>query len=622
MDDTTASAPLRQVPLGPAEVSIVRRPDGSVLARSPHAVPPHVTRTTDWLEHWAAKDPGRTFLAQRDGAGPWHTLSYASARNGARAIATALLSRSLSSSRPIAVLSANDLGQALIMLAGQYIGVPVAPVSPAYSLMSSDFARLKHVMALLDPGLVYVSNGGPFEAALAAAVPPRVEVVYGVAPPGNRARTTAISDLIATEPTSAVDAANAVVGPDTVAKLLFTSGSTGTPKGVINTQRMLTADTAMVSFGLPFVAATPPVLVDWLPWSHTFAGNHNMHLVLSHGGTLYIDEGRPLPGAIETTVRNLKEIAPTIYFNVPRGYEMLLPRLDADADLARIFFSRLKAMFYAGAALPQHVWDGLQRVAVKTTGERVAMISGYGSTETAPGALASTSKCTRSGMIGVPLPGVELKLVPNADKLEARLKGPNVTPGYWKMPVETAAAFDEEGYYKIGDALRFVDEADPTLGFWFDGRVAEDFKLTTGTWVSVGTLRAEVIAAAAPLVRDAVITGHDRNRLGVLLIPELEPCRAAAGLAASASAADVYAADRLKAALAARLAPLGARQRGSSERIERAAIIATLLSIDSGEMTDKGSINQRAVLGRHAALVEAIHADAADTRVISISQGS
>jgi feruloyl-CoA synthase len=613
-----ADAPLRPVELGPADVQIERRPDGTILARSPHPLPKPARTVTDWLEQWAVKEPGRYFLAQRDGAGPWHSLTYAQTRHAARAIAGALMSRSLSAQRPIAVLSANDLGQALIMLAGQYIGVPVAPVSPAYSLMASDFGRLRVVLDNLSPGLVYVASGAPFAKALAAVVPKDVEVVYGVDAPVGRERVTALADLIATGPSPAVDAANAIVGPDTVAKFLFTSGSTGVPKGVINTQRMLTSDIEMITAGMPFVRATPPVLVDWLPWSHTFAGNHNFHLVLRHGGTLYIDEGRPLPGAIETTVRNLKEIAPTVYFNVPRGFEMLLPRLEADKDLARLFFSRLQAMFYAGAALPQHIWDGLQRVAVATTGERVAMISGLGSTETAPGAIGSTAKCVRSGMVGLPLPGVDLKLVPNAGKLEARIKGPNVTPGYWKQPEITKAAFDQEGFYKLGDALRFVDEKDPSLGFWFDGRVAEDFKLTSGTWVSVGSLRTAVVSACAPLVRDAVIAGHDRDAAAALLIPELEACRTAAGLPAAMSADEVYGAPRLRDVLHEMLKTYNAAAGGSSHRIARAAILTAPLSIDAGELTDKGSINQRAVLARHAPLVEAIYAAKPATNIIVV----
>ncbi len=485
------NAPLRDVPLLPSELTLNKRADGTVLVKSALPLGPYPTKTTDWLDEWAAKDPDRVYIAQRDGTGPWNTLSYSQVRNAARSIATALLARKLSDQRPIAMLSGNDLGQCLLGFAAQYIGVPFAPVSPAYSLMSQDFGKLRYVLGVLNPGLIYVTSGKQFAKALEAVVPADVEIVYAVDPPPGRTRSTPVTELIATPATSAVDTASAAVTPDTIVKFLFTSGSTGNPKAVINTQRMLTADIVMVAAGMPFVEKTPPVLVDWLPWSHTFAGNHNINFVLRHGGTLYLDDGKPMPGAIEQTVANLRDIAPTIYFNVPRGFETLLPYLKSDAALRKNFFSRLQAMFYAGASLPQHVWDGLQEAAVAETGHQIRFITGLGSTETAPGCIASTNKCTRSGMVGLPLPGVELKLVPNSGKLEARVRGPNVTPGYWKQPELTKEAFDEEGFYKLGDALKFVDEKDTSLGLLFDGRVAEDFKLTTGTWVSVGPLRAD-----------------------------------------------------------------------------------------------------------------------------------
>jgi feruloyl-CoA synthase len=618
MKASIETAPLRDVPLLPAELSIERRGDGSLVARHGHALGPYPRRTTDWLEHWARTAPDRVYIAQRDGGGPWNTLTYGQVHAAARSIGTALLSRSLSAGRPIAFLSGNDLGQALMGFAAQYIGVPFAPVSPAYSLMSQDHGKLRYVLELLQPGLVYVASGKPFTKALAAAVPPDVEVIYAVDPPAGRERTTALGDLIATPATPAVDAANAVVGPDTVVKFLFTSGSTGNPKAVINTQRMLTADIAMVTAGMPFVRETPPVLVDWLPWSHTFAGNHNVNFVLCHGGTLYLDDGKPMPGQIEQTVANLKEVAPTLYLNVPRGFEALLPYLKSDAALRKSFFSRLQAMFYAGASLPQHIWEGLEEVAVAETGQRVRMITGLGSTETAPGCIASTNRCARSGMVGLPLPGVELKLVPNAGKLEARVRGPNITPGYWKQADLSQAAFDEEGFYKLGDALKFVDPEDPTLGFLFDGRVAEDFKLTTGTWVSVGPLRSELIQALAPLVRDVVITGHDRGYIGALLVPEPEASRLAAGLDASASTEAIYGSPKLLAQIQARLKQLAGQQKGSSTRVQRAAILTAPLSLDAGEITDKGSVNQRAVIANRAGLVEQLYAETPSASVVCI----
>ncbi|MEX2034327.1 MAG: feruloyl-CoA synthase, partial [Xanthobacteraceae bacterium] len=481
----SATAPLRPVRLGPADALLDRRPDGTIHISSPHPLEACPDKLTQRLEHWAHAAPERVFLAQRTADGAWLTVSYAQALRQVRAIAQSLLDRKLSPERPVAILSGNDIEHALVGLAAMMVGVPYAPISVPYSLMSSDFGKLKSIIEILTPGLIFAADGKVFARAIAAAMPPGVAIVVTANPPAGRP-ATAFADLVAVEPTDAVDAAHAAVGPDTVAKILFTSGSTGYPKGVINTQRMLCANQAQVRAGLSFVGDEPPVIVDWLPWNHTFGGNHNFNLVLDNGGSLYIDEGKPLPGAIAATARNLKEIAPTIYFNVPKGYEALLPHLHADAELRRNFFSRLKVLFYAGAALQQYVWDALQELSVSTCGERVIFISSIGSTETSPLALACNWDFPTPGNIGLPAPGVELKLVPSEGKLEARLKGPNITPGYWRRPDLTAAAFDDEGYYKIGDALRFVDPADPGKGLLFDGRIAEDFKLASGTWVSVG----------------------------------------------------------------------------------------------------------------------------------------
>ncbi|MGH6969792.1 MAG: feruloyl-CoA synthase, partial [Stellaceae bacterium] len=460
--------------------------------------------------------PDRVFLAQRDGGGAWRTLTYAQALHRVRAIAGSLLRRDLSAERPIAILSGNDIEHALLGLAAMHVGIPYAPISVPYSLLSQDFQKLKGIIDILTPGLVFAANGKAFSRALAAAVPVGVEVAVTAPTPADRP-VTPFADLLKTQPTAAVDAAHATVGPDTIAKILFTSGSTGQPKGVINTQRMLCANQAMLRAGFAFVADEPPAVVDWLPWNHTFGSNHNFNMVLDNGGSLYIDEGKPLPGAIEATVRNLRDIAPTIYFNVPKGYEMLLPYLASDRTLRERFFSRLKVLFYAGASLSQHVLETLQQLAVDTIGERIIFLSSLGSTETAPLALACTWECERAGNIGLPAPGVALKLVPRDDKFEARLKGANITPGYWRAPTLNAQAFDEEGYYRIGDALKFADPADPAKGLLFDGRLAEDFKLATGTWVSVGPLRADVIAHCAPLVRDVVLAGAERDQVTALI---------------------------------------------------------------------------------------------------------
>lgn len=610
-------ARLRPVRLGTPDVIVERRPDGCILLRSPRPLAPYPQKLTERLAHWAQAAPDRIFLAQRLASGAWHTVTYAAAFASVRAIATALLARDLSPERPIAILSGNDIQHALLGLAAMHVGIPYAPISVPYSLVSQDFKKLKAIIDILTPGLVFAADGSSFGRAIAAAVPRGVEVVVAAHPLGDRP-TTLLADLAGASPTPAVEAAHAKVGPDTVAKILFTSGSTGQPKGVINTQHMLCANQSMIRGGLAFLDdGEPPVLVDWLPWNHTYGSNHNFNLVLDRGGSLYIDEGKPMPGAIDATVRNLREVAPTIYFNVPKGFEMLLPYLSEDRALRETFFSRLKLMFYAGAGLSQHVHDAFQELAVKTVGERIMFLTSLGSTETAPAALACSWESEHIGNIGLPLPGLELKLVPNQGKLEIRLKGPNITPGYWRAPAITAAAFDEEGFYKIGDALKFADAADPAKGLLFDGRIAEDFKLATGTWVSVGPLRMAVIAHCAPLVRDVVLAGPDRDDVAALIVPDVEACRKLApDLPPDAAAAVVLADMRVRNAFAQSLGALSDPQRGTSARISRAILLAEPPSLDVGEVTDKGSINQRAVLAHRAALVEDLYADPMPANVI------
>ena len=606
---SAAPAPLRRVRLGAPNVVVERRRDGCILMRSPDALPPYPAKFTERLDYWAKAAPQRIFLAQRDSAGEWRTLTYAAAFAKVRAIAAALLARDLSPDRPIAILSGNDIEHALIGLAAMHVGIPYAPISVPYSLLSQDFKQLKAIIDILAPGLVFAANGTAFARALAAAVPPGVEVVVTANPPPDRPATP-FAELASAQPTPAVETAHAEVGPDTVAKILFTSGSTGQPKGVINTQRMLCANQVMIRAGFSFFADEPPVVVDWLPWNHTFGSNHNFGLVLDNGGSLYIDEGKPMPGAIAATVRNLRDIAPTIYFNVPKGFEMLLPYLDGDQALREKFFSRLKVLFYAGAALSQHVRNELERLAVATTGERIIFLSSLGSTETAPLAVSCSWESKHVGNIGLPAVGVELKLVPREGKLEARLKGPNITPGYWRAPALTADAFDAEGFYKIGDALKFEDAADPAKGLIFDGRLAEDFKLATGTWVSVGPLRTAFIGHCAPLVRDVVLAGADRDEVAALVFPDLDACRKLApDLAADVPAADLLAEPRVRQAFACLLQALAEGSRGTSTRVCRAILLAEPPSLDVGEMTDKGSINQRRVLAHRAILVEQLYAN-------------
>jgi feruloyl-CoA synthase len=602
--------------LGPSDVIVERRPDGARLVRSPHPLGAYPRALTDWLDHWASAAPERVFLAERDGES-WRKLTYGQAREAARSIAQGLIDRGLSVKRPVAILSGNSIDHALIGLGAMIAGVPYAPVSPPYSLLAKDFTKLKAIIALLTPGLVFVNDGAPFAAAIEAALPQDVEVVTRMNRPASR-RSSTFEALLATKAGAGVDRAQAKVGPDTVAKVLFTSGSTGTPKGVINTHLMMTSNQAMLRSVTPSYAAEPPVLIDWLPWSHTFGGNNNFNLVLANGGSFFIDEGRPLMGAIEATVRNLREISPTVYYNVPRGFDMLLPFLQADRELRLKLFSRLQAFCYAGAALSPYVREEFERLGLETAGEVVPMLTSFGSTETGPSAISVTERARDPGVIGIPNPGVELKLVPNAGKLEARVKSPSVTPRYWRQPELTAAAFDEERFYRIGDALRFVDESDPERGFVFDGRVAEDFKLATGTWVSVGPLRARFVAHCAPYVTDVVIAGHDRDDAAALVVPNFAACREIADAQDSdPSPAKILACEGVRTKFASLLATFNEKASGSSSRLAGLILMEDPPSLDTGEMTDKGSVNQLAVLASRAALVEELYATSPSPRVIS-----
>jgi feruloyl-CoA synthase len=612
------SAPLRPVRLGAFDVVLEREPSGVIHIRTAQVLPPYHATLSEPLEHWAKAAPDRIFLAQRDAEGRWRTLTYAQVLALTRRIGAALLRRGLSPDRPIAIISGNDIEHALLALATMNVGIPYAPISAAYSLLSSDFGKLRAIIDLLTPGLVFANDGLPFARALYATVPDSIELVVTRNPLGDR-KTTLFADLIGAQDDASVDAAQRQVTPDTIAKLLFTSGSTGTPKAVINTHRMLCSNQAMIAAGFAFVADEPPVVVDWLPWSHTFGSNHNFNMVLVNGGSLYIDDGNPTPPGVPKTARNLREIAPTIYFNVPKGYEALVPHFRADEALRKNFFSRLKVLFYAGAGLNQTTWDDLTRLAIETTGERIIFLSSLGSTETSPLALACTFDFDKAGNIGLPAPGVELKLVPNEGKLEARLRGPHITPGYWRQPQLTRDAFDEAGFYRIGDALKFADPADAGKGFLFDGRIAEDFKLSTGTWVSVGPLRARFIDACAPYARDVVFAGPDRDDIVALVFPDLEACRKLAPEhAADAAPAAVLDDVRVRRKFAAALEALAATSPGSSTRVMRAVLMAEPASMDRGEMTDKGSINQRAVLKNRAALVDELYAAPLSSRVIAI----
>jgi feruloyl-CoA synthase len=615
-----ASAPFRGVRLGKPDLHVEQRADGSILIRPRQTLDDHPPRLTDRLVYWAEKTPDRTLFAGRDADGSWRSISYVQALNHARSIGEALLARNLSAERPVVILSGNDLEHAMVGLACLYAGIAYAPISPAYSLISQDFGKLRHIFKLLTPGFVFAADGKTFERAIEAVVPPDVEVAVTRNPPSSRAAIT-FQELAATAPTGAIEAAHAEIGPDTIAKFLFTSGSTGQPKGVINTQRMLCANQEMIRSALAYFVDEPPVTVDWAPWHHTAGGNHDVGLVLYNGGTFYIDEGKPLPGAIETTVRNLKDVSPNWYFNVPKGFEALLPFLRSDAQLRENFFRHLKVLWFAGAALSKPVFDEMQELAFKTCGERILFLTGFGATETAPCAFVRTENTTDPTNMGLPTPGLQLKLMPVDGKLEARVKGPNVTPGYWRAPGLTAKAFDEEGYYKLGDAMKFADPADPSKGFLFDGRVAEDFKLSTGTWVSVGPLRAKLIDRFSPYMRDVVIAGLDRNEIGVLVFPVAETCRTLApDLTADATAQEIFSHPRVLATFRERLVEFAKHSTGSSNRVCRMMLLAEPPSLDVGEITDKGSINQRAVLSNRADAVAALYAEPAPAHVITIHE--
>ena len=597
---------LRHVPLGRLDVTLTPGPAGCMYVRPQRPLGPYPAKLTERLDHWAAHAPDRIFLGARGPQGDWRTVSYAQARLSARNIAQALLKRPVSTERPIAILSGNDIEQALLGLGAMYAGIPFAPVSPAYSLISSDFGKLRHIFNLLTPGLVYVTDPAPFRRAIEAVVPRDAELLTG-------AEFPALENTPAAE---AVDRAYAAVGPDTVAKILFTSGSTGIPKGVINTQRMLASNQEIVRSVLTFVDQEPPILCDWMPWHHTFGGNHDFGFVLYNGGSLYIDEGRPVPGEFEKTIRNLYDVRPTVFLNVPKGFEALIPFLRDQPDFRERFFSRLRIYYYAGASLSQPVWDELERLAVETCGERILIFTGLGSTETGPAALFPGWEVGRAGEVGVPAPGVELKLVPADGKLEARLRGPSITPGYWRQPELTRAAFDEEGYYRLGDSLRFVDPGNVSRGFIFDGRIAEDFKLSTGTWVSAGPLRMKFLAAAAPFVRDVAVTGHDRDDVGLLVFPDVEACRCLCGAPEGSAVSEILASGAVRAKFQELLQELARQSTGSSNRIARALLLEDPPSIDAHEITDKGSLNQRAILSNRAALVEELYTAPPSARVI------
>ena len=580
--------------LAPPATTHTALPGGGFVLRSPEPLGPYARCVGEWLEHWALTTPDHPAFAERNAAQGWRTLSYRQLRQQVGAVAQGLLNLDLGPAKPIVILSDNALDHLVLSLAAMHIGRVSCTVSSAYSrLAQGDFGRLHPILQALDPALVYGADAATYAPGLAGAgLSARLCFSQGAdSVPG----ALDFATLQASVETPAVMQAHAAIQPDHHAKYLLTSGSTGHPKVVINTHRMLCANQQQIAQVMRFLTVDKPVLLDWLPWSHTFGGNHNTNMVLAHGGTMYIDEGRPVPGALDKTVANLREVQPTVYFNVPRGYDMLLPHLEKDEALARNFFGRLQMLFYAGAAMPQSTWQRLEAVAREVQVEALWMTTSWGATETAPAITVPNWQLDRAGVIGLPLPGIDLKLVPNGGKLEMRVRGPNVFPGYRHNEAATRASFDSEGYYLIGDAGRLLNEADPLSGIVFDGRVAEDFKLTTGTWVSVGTLRVKLVAALSPLVQDAVITGHDRDKVGALLF------LSEAGRALSPRAL----AERLVEGL---LTLRNQEVSGSSQNVTRVMVLPGTPDMAAGEITDKGYLNQRLCLSRRAQSVAELYA--------------
>ena len=593
------NAPERAIAYAPVDVTLAKALDGSLRYGSRPPLDPYDPSLANLFRSAVERAPDRALIAERVGKG-WRTLRYENARKQVDALAAALIERGLSAERPLMILSANSIEHALLMLAGYTAGVPVAPISVAYSLQSQDHGKLKFVTKLLTPGLIYVADTGPFAKALAAIKNFGAEIVAS-SNTANLDGVTPLDDFNKTKPTRAVEEAVASINGDRIAKFLFTSGSTDVPKAVINTHRMLTANQASLAQIWPFLNEEQVVLVDWLPWSHTFGGNHNFHLALKHAGTFFIDAGKPVPPLVEQTVRNLAEVSPTVYFNVPAGYAAILPYLEKDPAMAKTFFAKLRMIFYAAAALPQDLWARLEAVSVSATGQRVPMTSSWGATETAPAVTAAHFPLERAGVIGVPMPGVELKLQPYGERWEVRVKGPNVTPGYWRSPALTKAAFDEEGFYRIGDAVRFADPDNPAAGLIYNGRLTEEFKLTTGTWVQVGALRVGLLSAMSPVVQDAVIAGEGYDHLRIMAWLNIAGCRQLLGDDAPTSAAELSRHPKIQSHVREALKRWNSQNTGQSTRIRCAMLLSDAPSIDANEITDKGYINQRAVLSNRKA---------------------
>jgi feruloyl-CoA synthase len=609
--------PVRRVRVASLRAIFDRRANGVIYARSPQRLGAYPERLTDRLEHWAARAAERVFLAQRSVSGEWQTVTYMQALARVRKLAAGLLTHGLSPEHPLMILSGNSIEHGLLALAAMYAGIPYAPIAPAYSLAVQEYVALTHIWQNLAPAMVFADDGVKYSRALAAVVQKNTKVLYHFsAPPGIPG--ISLTELGNANPSPLLEEAHRRTRPESIAKMLYTSGSTGLPKGVITTHRMLCSNQQMLLEVLQFLGDEPPVLCDWLPWNHTFGGSHNFGIALYNGGSYYIDSGKPTPELFGETIRNLRELATTAYFNVPKAYEMLVTHLRADQALRKTFFSRVQCLFFAAAGLSQHIWDDLQDLAFETCGEEILVITGLGATESSPYALSTGAEGAAAGHLGLPVPGVELKLVPVEEKIEARLRGPSITPGFWRRADLNQSAFDEEGFYCLGDAVKFLNPQDPQKGFIFDGRLNEEFKLSSGTWVRVGPLRMRLLAHFGILLNDVVIAGPDREFTAALFFPALEVCRKLCpDLAPDAPAAEVFSHPEIRAVFRERLQSFAALSTGSSTRIDRAILLDTPPSIEAQEITDKGTINQKAVLKNRAELVEVLYGDPVPENVLT-----
>ena len=593
MNDATTG--LRLVPHSVA----VRRENDALYLSSNVELDPVALRTGDWLHHWAGEAPGRVFLSERSGDG-WRDVTYAEALAKVRAIAGGLIARGLGQETPIAILSGNSVDHALLSFGAQYAGVPTVPLAEQYSLIPEAHGRLTYVLDKVKPAMAFTDDARRYASALVLPQFDGMEIVASRTEGAPR-EATAFAEFLSSDETG-VDARLDTVGPDTVAKILFTSGSSSDPKGVLTTQKMLCSNQAQIAAVLPFLKERPPQICDWLPWNHVFGGSHNVNMMLANGGTLVIDQGKPTKQAFAETVRNITERPGTLSFNVPVGFAMLVHEMQSNAALREAYFRDLDLIFYAGASLPQDVWTALEEMAREVRGRLPLMISSWGMTETAPATVMVHEPIGRSGVIGVPLPGTEVKLLPDDEmRCELRVRGPNIMPGYFGDAIRTAEAFDDEGFLVTGDAVRLVDDKDPDRGLIFDGRVSEDFKLLTGTWVQAGTLRLEALEGLRGLVQDVVVCGHDRDAIGLLIIPR--PDHVHGDNTSEGAVIDPI----LQAEIEERMRGMARSATGSARRITRALILAEPPSLKDGEITDKGSLNVRKIITRRADLLERLY---------------